>query len=241
MKWRQEMTVKLICKPCPFCGEEKDIRQEKVAYDSNGKAIIGKRKDGLPDEYIVKCGKCWARTITAETKEDAYAYWQAGLFDETTQALNTPGHVDTGTNWTNLRDAIVLKAFNDYKEELIEKKTRHKRGAIKGEKWFRSQELAAYTMIPGDAIIRAAKEQADYDIWREEHGCKSCKKEECIHATSYPWIAFKNHTAPDCLVFRGGFVDDIRQYRVDMTVYRALQKANGVESSTWTRTRYLNF
>jgi len=238
-----EYTIKLGLKPCPFCGETRDIRNEPNIYESDGRPITKKKKRKEPPRYIVKCGNCFARTIWADTQEDAFAFWQAGMFDETTKMLNDPIKADIDIikiNMQELRNDMIETLFTDLKEAYVDKYRHHKRGPVEGEAWFLSEELTAWTDISGDSITKAAKSQAKYDIWRIKHGCKGCKRKGCPHANGlYPWRAFTNGTAPDCPVFRGGFIDDSAQARLDRTMWAYLQMANGVEDALWKIKRFI--
>jgi hypothetical protein len=101
--------------------------------------------------------------------------------------------------WNDLRDAIVMAQVDDLKTAAMARACKdQQRGKLEGEDWFYSEGYKRLTSIPGEAVVRAVKEQAPYDVWRKRHGCASCKRYSCAHKQAYLWTDFRDGKAPDC-------------------------------------------
>jgi hypothetical protein len=101
--------------------------------------------------------------------------------------------------WNDLRDAIVMAQVDDLKTAAMARACKdQQRGKLEGEDWFYSEGYRRLTSIPGEAVVRAVKEQAPYDVWRKRHGCASCKRDSCAHKQAYLWTDFRDGKAPDC-------------------------------------------
>jgi hypothetical protein len=180
---------------CPFCHTGHQA-VERSMYDRNGNFI--KDTDKRTD-WIVKCKRCGARSKTGCSKLDAIAKWNRQDFTYLTWAMQGEYMSSRSAIWNNLRDAIVMAQVDDLKTAAMARACKdQQRGKLEGEDWFYSEGYKRLTSIPGEAVVRAVKEQAPYDVWRKRHGCASCKRDSCAHKQAYLWTDFRDGKAPDC-------------------------------------------
>lgn len=181
--------------PCPFCNCS-ELVTERSMYDSEGKFI---KDESLRTSWIVKCTRCGAKTKNGRSKLDAIAKWNRQDFTYLTWAMQGEYMSSRSTVWNNLRDAIVMAQVDDLKTAAMARACKdQQRGKLEGEDWFYSEGYKRLTSIPGEAVVRAVKEQAPYDVWRKRHGCASCKRFSCAHKQAYLWTDFRDGKAPDC-------------------------------------------
>ena len=180
---------------CPFCHTGHQT-VERSMYDSTGKFI---QNEALRTSWIVKCNRCGARSKNGRSKLDAIAKWNRQDFTYLTWAMQGEYMSSRSAVWNNLRDAIVMAQVDDLKTAAIARACKsQQRGKLEGEDWFYSEGYKRLTSIPGEAVVRAVKEQAPYDVWRKRHGCASCKRYTCAHKQAYLWTDFRDGKAPDC-------------------------------------------
>ena len=180
---------------CPFCHTGHQT-VERSMYDSTGNFI--KDADKRTD-WIVKCERCGAKSKNGRSKLDAIAKWNRMDFTYLTWAMQGEYMSSRSAVWNDLRDAIVMAQVDDLKAAAIARAYKdQQRGKLEGEDWFYSEGYKRLTSIPGEAVVRAVKEQAPYDVWRKRHGCASCKRDSCAHKQAYLWTDFRDGKAPDC-------------------------------------------
>lgn len=180
---------------CPFCHTGHQT-VERAMYDSEGKFI---KDESLRTSWIVKCMRCGARSKNGRSKLDAIAKWNRMDFTYLTWAMQGEYMSSRSAVWNNLRDAIVMAQVDDLKTAAMARACKdQQRGKLEGEDWFYSEGYKRLTSIPGEAVVRAVKEQAPYDVWRKRHGCASCKRYSCAHKQAYLWTDFRDGKAPDC-------------------------------------------
>lgn len=180
---------------CPFCHTGHQT-VERSMYDSTGKFI---QNEALKTSWIVKCTRCGAKSKNGRSKLDAIAKWNRQDFTYLTWATQGEYMSSRSAVWTNLRDAIVMAQVDDLKTAAMARACKdQQRGKLEGEDWFYSEGYKRLTSIPGEAVVRAVKEQAPYDVWRKRHGCASCKRASCAHKQAYLWTDFRDGKAPDC-------------------------------------------
>ena len=133
------------------------------------------------------------------SKIDAVVKWNRMDFSYITWQMQGEYMSSRSTVWNDLRDAIVMAQVDDLKTAAIARACKdQQRGKLEGEDWFYSEGYKRLTSIPGEAVVRAVKEQAPYDVWRKRHGCASCKRSSCAHKQAYLWTEFRDGKAPDC-------------------------------------------
>lgn len=180
---------------CPFCHTGHQT-VERAMYDSTGKFI---QNEALRTSWIVKCTRCGAKSKNGRSKLDAIAKWNRQDFTYLTWAMQGEYMSSRSAVWNNLRDAIVMAQVDDLKTAAMARACKsQQRGKLEGEDWFYSEGYKRLTSIPGEAVVRAVKEQAPYDVWRKRHGCASCKRYSCAHKQAYLWTDFRDGKAPDC-------------------------------------------
>ena len=180
---------------CPFCHTGHQT-VERSMYDSTGKFI---QNEALRTSWIVKCTRCGAKSKNGRSKLDAIAKWNRQDFTYLTWAMQGEYMSSRSAVWNNLRDAIVMAQVDDLKTAAMARACKdQQRGKLEGEDWFYSEGYKRLTSIPGEAVVRAVKEQAPYDVWRKRHGCASCKRYSCAHKQAYLWTDFRDGKAPDC-------------------------------------------
>ena len=180
---------------CPFCHTGHQV-VERSMYDRHGNFIKDADKR---TSWIVKCNRCGARSKNGRSKLDAIAKWNRQDFTYLTWAMQGEYMSSRSAVWNNLRDAIVMAQVDDLKTAAIARACKsQQRGKLEGEDWFYSEGYKRLTSIPGEAVVRAVKEQAPYDVWRKRHGCASCKRYSCAHKQAYLWTDFRDGKAPDC-------------------------------------------
>lgn len=180
---------------CPFCHTGHQA-VERSMYDSTGKFI---QNEALRTSWIVKCTRCGAKSKNGRSKLDAIAKWNRQDFTYLTWATQGEYMSSRSAVWNNLRDAIVMAQVDDLKTAAMARACKsQQRGKLEGEDWFYSEGYKRLTSIPGEAVVRAVKEQAPYDVWRKRHGCASCKRASCAHKQAYLWTDFRDGKAPDC-------------------------------------------
>ena len=180
---------------CPFCHTGHQVVEHSM-YDSHGNFIknAADRKD-----WIVRCERCGAKSKNGMSKIDAVVKWNRMDFSYITWQMQGEYMSSRSAVWTNLRDAIVMAQVDDLKTAAMARAYKdQQRGKLEGEDWFYSEGYKRLTSIPGEAVVRAVKEQAPYDVWRKRHGCKSCKRSSCAHKQAYLWTEFRDGKAPDC-------------------------------------------
>jgi len=181
--------------PCPICGRTDGIVVEKSMYSREGKEIRDVEKRKL---WIVKCEHDYAITEVSHSRIHAISRWNRGELNPMCETLEGE-YTNDIERWLDLRNKIVEAQVEDLKMDAKSRELNGmRRGKLKGEDWFKSPGYTRLTNIPGDAIIRAVKQQAPYDVWRDRHGCISCHK-DCPHATKYLWMEFRDGTAPECI------------------------------------------
>ena len=190
---------------CPFCHTGHQT-VERSMYDSEGKFI---QNEALRSSWIVKCKRCYAKSKNGRSKIDAIAKWNRMEFTHMTWVINSPGYVSDYDLWIygrsygrgkvyGLANEIVAMQVDDLRTAAISQiKQGGLRGELKGEAWFYTEGYERLSCVPGKSIVRMVKEQAPYDLWREQHGCKSCKR-KCYHETDKHWRQFRDGKAPDC-------------------------------------------
>lgn len=187
--------LQLHIKPCPFCHTGHQT-VERSMYDSEGKFI---QNEALRTSWIVKCTRCGAKSKNGRSKLDAIVKWNRMDFTYLTWAMQGEYMSSRSAVWNDLRDAIVMAQVDDLKTAAMARACKsQQRGKLEGEDWFYSEGYKRLTSIPGEAVVRAVKEQAPYDIWRKRHGCASCKRFSCAHKQAYLWTDFRDGKAPDC-------------------------------------------
>ena len=180
---------------CPFCHTGHQV-VERSMYDRHGNFI--KDADKRTD-WIVKCERCGAKSKNGMSKIDAIVKWNRMDFSYITWQMQGEYMSYRSTVWNNLRDAIVMAQVDDLKTAAMARACKsQQRGKLEGEDWFYSEGYKRLTSIPGEAVVRAVKEQAPYDVWRKRHGCASCKRASCAHKQAYLWTDFRDGKAPDC-------------------------------------------
>ena len=180
---------------CPFCHTGHQV-VERSMYDRHGNFI--KDADKRTD-WIVKCERCGAKSKNGMSKIDAVVKWNRQDFTYLTWAMQGEYMSSRSAVWNNLRDAIVMAQVDDLKTAAMARACKdQQRGKLEGEDWFYSEGYKRLTSIPGEAVVRAVKEQAPYDVWRKRHGCASCKRASCAHKQAYLWTDFRDGKAPDC-------------------------------------------
>jgi hypothetical protein len=180
---------------CPFCHTGHQVVEHSM-YDRHGNFIKDADKR---TSWIVKCKRCGARSKNGRSKLDAIAKWNLQDFTYLTWATQGEHMPSRSTVWNDLRDAIVMAQVDDLKTAAMARACKsQQRGKLEGEDWFYSEGYKRLTSIPGEAVVRAVKEQASYDVWRKRHGCASCKRYSCAHKQAYLWTDFRDGKAPDC-------------------------------------------
>ena len=180
---------------CPFCHTGHQVVEHSM-YDRHGNFI--KDADKRTD-WIVKCERCGAKSKNGMSKIDAIVKWNRMDFSYITWQMQGEYMSYRSTVWNNLRDAIVMAQVDDLKTAAMARACKsQQRGKLEGEDWFYSEGYKRLTSIPGEAVVRAVKEQAPYDVWRKRHGCGSCKRASCAHKQAYLWTDFRDGKAPDC-------------------------------------------
>lgn len=187
---------------CPFCHTGHQT-VERSMYDSTGKFI---QNEALRTSWIVKCKRCGAKSKNGRSKLDAIAKWNRMEFTHMTWVCASPEYTRDYDLWTYGRGAthglakdIIMAQVDDLKTAAIARAYKdQQRGKLEGEGWFYSEGYKRLTSIPGEAVVRAVKEQAPYDVWRKRHGCASCKRSSCAHKQAYLWTDFRDGKAPDC-------------------------------------------
>lgn len=180
---------------CPFCHTGHQT-VERSMYDSEGKFI---QNEAMRTDWIVKCTRCGAKSKNGRSKLDAIAKWNRQDFTYLTWAMQGEYMSSRSAVWNDLRDAIVMAQVDDLKTAAMARACKsQQRGKLEGEDWFYSEGYKRLTSIPGEAVVRAVKEQAPYDVWRKRHGCASCKRFSCAHKQAYLWTDFRDGKAPDC-------------------------------------------
>lgn len=180
---------------CPFCHTGHQT-VERAMYDSTGKFI---QNEALRTSWIVKCTRCGAKSKNGRSKLDAIAKWNRQDFTYLTWATQGEYMSSRSAVWNDLRDAIVMAQVDDLKTAAMARACKsQQRGKLEGEDWFYSEGYKRLASIPGEAVVRAVKEQAPYDVWRKRHGCASCKRYSCAHKQAYLWTDFRDGKAPDC-------------------------------------------
>lgn len=165
-------------------------------YDRHGNFIknAADRRD-----WIVRCERCGAKSKNGMSKIDAVVKWNRMDFSYITWQMQGEYMSSRSAVWTNLRDAIVMAQVDDLKTAAMARACKDQQiGKLEGEDWFYSEGYKRLTSIPGEAVVRAVKEQAPYDVWRKRHGCASCKRFSCAHKKAYLCTDFRDGKAPDC-------------------------------------------
>lgn len=67
------MESKTELKPCPFCGEKRDMA---IMFSTT---ILPAHKNGTYHSVSITCRKCWAKVHGYDSFEAAEAYQSAGL------------------------------------------------------------------------------------------------------------------------------------------------------------------
>lgn len=182
--------------PCPYCGSpEQHLEVSKYTED----ATFIRDPDARLD-WLVICPECGTRTTNAFTKQDAIDKWNRQEFTHMSNVLNKPGYHPDTTLWTygdkdhrGLAKAIIDAQFDDLKAEII---AHMKKGEpitkLNKADWFYTDGFQRFGSTSGDEIVKAAKKQAVYDIWRDKHHCESCaiNEDKCPHKRGYIWIQF---------------------------------------------------
>lgn len=180
---------------CPFCHTGHQVVEHSM-YDRHGNFI----KDAADRrDWIVKCERCGAKSKNGMSKIDAVVKWNRMDFSYITWQMQSGYMSSRSTVWTKLRDDVVMAQVDDLKTAAIARAYKdQQRGKLEGEDWFYSEGYKRLTSIPGEAVVRAVKEQAPYDVWRKRYGCASCKRFSCAHKQAYLWTDFRDGKAPDC-------------------------------------------
>ena len=86
-------------------------------------------------------------------------------------------------SYWNLLTAIYKIALDNYMLKYAEPE---------GDHWLAKSN---------DYLCRRAKDEAEYDIWRDNNGCVHCvaTEHECPHKYGNLYLEYKRGTAPDCI------------------------------------------
>lgn len=113
--------------------------------------------------------------------------WVLSEYDKSFKA--PPAKINDMNGLHNLRQAIAMRAVNDYEEAVMNQK---KNGITKSVgAFFRSEWGKQITGADGEKIEDVCRTRARYQMWRKKHECAKCKREKCIHRSGEHFTAME--------------------------------------------------